>query len=396
MRTPFIEPLSILIIDDSDADRHICSLAVRNSCLGKVSVREAATGSEGIRLAKEERPGCILLDFMLPDMDGLEVLNSLRDQDGEPMAPIVMLTGQGDEKIAARAMQGGAQDYVVKGSFNLEGLSLAIVGARSRFFFRKKEVAQREEFRTFAHAAAHDLKAPLRRAGAFADILSRIDGDKLTSEEHGAVSGVARSIEKMQMMVESLLAFARCGSGVPSAKPTPLEQVVRQALSNLSSSFDLEQANIVIGRLPTVPGDEGGLTILLQNLLSNALKFTQAKRPEITIQAELKAPHWIIRVQDNGIGISPEHLEDIFVPLRRLHSDQDYEGTGLGLATCRRVAEHHNWSISCESEIGSGSAFIIRVPAEGCSLAPNAPRPHGFKEGSSAVNPGSADVGAAR
>lgn len=170
---------------------------------------------------------------------------------------------------------------------------------------------------------------------------------------HYAVDGALR----MQTLVQDLLAFSRVGREGNQPKLVDLNLVVQSALINLQNTVRESDAQVQYGRLPSIVGDHSQLAQLFQNLIGNAIKFRGNEPPRITISAEKEDREWVFSVADNGIGISPEYAETIFVIFKRLHTREEYSGSGIGLAICKKVVEHHGGRIWVESQPGKGSTF---------------------------------------
>lgn len=213
-----------------------------------------------------------------------------------------------------------------------------------------------QQLEEFAYVASHDLQEPLRKIQTFCQILENDMGTALPEAARRDLNCITDGVSRMQQLILGLLAFSRLGRDGVNFAPVPLGQVVDQALANLALSVAERQAQIEREPLPEVMGNSGLLVELYQNLISNALKFSE-QRPEIRITAAREDTRWIFGVQDNGIGIDPAYAEQIFLPFKRLHGNGHYKGTGIGLATCRKVVEAHNGTIWAESGQGRGTHF---------------------------------------
>ena len=159
------------------------------------------------------------------------------------------------------------------------------------------------------------------------------------------------------------MAFSRVGTRGVAFAPTDVEAVVDRALENLKLSIDEAGATVTKNGLPTVSADAGQLEHLFLNLISNAIKFRGSARPEIQIAAERHDREWRFRVRDNGIGIDPQYFERIFIIFQRLHGKNEYPGTGIGLAICKKIVERHGGRIWVESQAGQGATFCFTLPA---------------------------------
>lgn len=221
----------------------------------------------------------------------------------------------------------------------------------------------------FAYVASHDLQEPLRMVSSFTQLLARRYQGKLgpdADEYIGyAVSGAAR----MQQLINDLLAYSRVGTRGRPLTPVPVEDMLAEVLADLQVAIHESGAVVTHGTLPTVAADATQLRQLLQNLVGNAIKFRGERPPRIQVSAELREhsgakgeAQWLFAVRDTGIGIAPEYRDRIFLIFQRLHTAQEYPGTGIGLALCKRIVERHGGHIWVESEPGQGSVFYFTLP----------------------------------
>jgi signal transduction histidine kinase len=214
----------------------------------------------------------------------------------------------------------------------------------------------------FAYVASHDLQEPLRMVSSYMQLLSERYEAELdeTGQRyiHYAVDGASR----MQSLVRDLLSFSRVGSRGLEKVPTDLNRVVGQTLNNFEVAIKECGAVVTSDDLPAVNGDPGQLTQLFQNLIGNAIKFHGATQPEVRISAERQPDEWLFTVTDNGVGFDAKYAERVFVIFKRLHSREEYPGTGIGLAICKKIVERHGGRIWAESEIGRGTTIFFTLP----------------------------------
>lgn len=167
----------------------------------------------------------------------------------------------------------------------------------------------------------------------------------------------------MHMLINDLLTYSRVSTRAKPFEPTDCSAILNHALSNLRVASEESEATITFDDLPIVEADATQLTQVFQNLISNAIKFHKTDMPPcIHISAERQGDEWLFSVRDNGIGIAPEHIERIFLIFQRLHTREEYPGTGIGLAVCKKIVERHNGRIWVESEPGEGSTFYFTIP----------------------------------
>lgn len=227
------------------------------------------------------------------------------------------------------------------------------------------------ELEQFAYVVSHDLRQPLRSVASFLTLLERhLDG--ALDEDACEFLDFARSgAQRMDRLIVDLLEYSRIGRKVRPMEPVALGDVTDEAMLNLGAALAESQAQVTVDTpLPTVTADRVELVRLLQNLIGNAIKYRAAGRPAtVRVTAAEEAESWRISVADNGIGIAPEHQERIFGIFQRLHGRDEYEGTGIGLAVCRKIAEHHRGRIWVESEPDRGSTFHVTLPHTGAATA---------------------------
>jgi signal transduction histidine kinase len=219
-----------------------------------------------------------------------------------------------------------------------------------------------KELEQFAYVASHDLQEPLRKVSSFAQLLASRYSGKLDGDANPFIGYMVDGARRMQTLIQNLLAYSRLGrKGQPFAAADG-NGVLKQALSNLEGAIEESGAVATSGPLPTVLADESQLVQLFQNLIGNAIKFRGAETPVIQIQAEGVGPSWSFSVSDNGIGIDQQFAERIFVIFQRLHGRDEYPGTGIGLALCKKIVERHGGRIWLEPRPGRGAVFRFTLP----------------------------------
>jgi len=215
-----------------------------------------------------------------------------------------------------------------------------------------------EELGQFAYVASHDLQEPLRMVASYTQLLSRRYKGKLGSDADEFISFAVDGASRMQRLIQDLLAYSRVGTKGMDLLDTSSEAALQQALINLRGAIEESGALVTHDALPTVPADEMQLIQLFQNLVGNAIKYQNPGVPRVHISAAKNGgKKWIFSVQDNGLGIDPQYFEKIFGVFQRLHKREEFAGTGIGLAICKKIVERHGGSISVESQPGQGSTF---------------------------------------
>jgi PAS domain S-box-containing protein len=229
------------------------------------------------------------------------------------------------------------------------------------------------ELEQFAFVASHDLQEPLRKIRAFGDRLKMKCAQALPVEGADYLERMQNAAARMQTLIADLLTFSRVISRVESFVPVDLAQVVQGVLGDLEVRIEKAGATVEVGELPVIDGDPTQMRQLLQNLIGNALKFQlPGVKPHVRIAARLVSSpddygagesFHELTVQDNGIGFDEKYLDKIFAVFQRLHNRQEYEGTGIGLAVCRRIVDRHGGSITARSKPGAGATFVVQLPA---------------------------------
>ena len=222
-------------------------------------------------------------------------------------------------------------------------------------------VALNAELDDFTHMSSHDLQEPLRTLTAFSDLLRKDLGQSLPERAARDLGFITDASKRMQTLIQDLLALSRVGRVAKKREKVSLSECADQALEALAMRVKETGAQLVRDELPEVWGDSILLTQLYQNLIGNALKFSGDRRPMIQLTLEERDGDQIFGVKDNGIGIEPKYAQEIFKPFRRLHGRAEYEGSGIGLAICRKIVDRHGGKIWVESESGIGAHFRFTI-----------------------------------
>jgi PAS domain S-box-containing protein len=230
---------------------------------------------------------------------------------------------------------------------------------------RRAEALQRsnEELQQFAYIAAHDLQEPLRMVASYTQLLAQRYKGRLDSDADDFIAFAVDGARRMQMLISDLLAYCRVETAGKEMLDVPSREAFAEALRNLEGAIAESDAQITCDPLPEVMADRTQLVQLFQNLIGNAIKYRTSERPQIHVSARRGRPNeWIFSIRDNGIGIDPKYSERIFLMFQRLHSRDEFSGTGIGLTLCKKIAERHGGRIWVEPNTGPGSTFHVALP----------------------------------
>jgi signal transduction histidine kinase len=364
---------SVLLVDDVEAN--LVALEALLSDMGCDLVR-ANGGNQALRELLRREFAVMLLDVQMPGMDGYEVAKYARENPGTQDVPIIFLTAMHyTEDSVLRGYGSGAVDFLLK------PINAHVLRAKVRVFLdlylgrrrladeivaHTKTMGALEQanaaLRHFTNAASHDLKAPLRAVSGFLEFISEQAGDALDTRSRDYLDRCRKANRRMESLLNALLVYAGLQRPI-SQTLVDCGTLIDHVKADLAEGLSRAGASISTELLPKVSGDADRLYQLLLNLINNALKF---RRPEvplcIRVTAEQRDKELIFCVEDNGIGIDPEHQTSIFDPFERAYAQNKYEGSGLGLTICKQIVEQHNGRIWVESEPGRGSRFYFALP----------------------------------
>lgn len=367
--------MRILILEDVPSDAELIERELRKAQINflahRVETREAFLSE-----IKDFAPDLILSDYSLPSFDGMSALFLAKDLIAS--APFIIVTGSLNEEIAVDCIKAGAMDYVIKE--NLVRLGPAVKSAleKKRTLEEKKHAEEalktqteeltrsNKELERFAYVASHDLQEPLRKIITFGDRLTEHSGAVLDDTAKDYLHRIGHAALRMRQLVEGLLQYARVTMPSQFFGQVDLEALLREVLLDLEVMVVRLKARVELGSIPKVKGDPLQMRQLFQNLITNALKFSDKERsPWVRIYGKKSLDGFAeIFVEDNGIGFDEAQKEKIFLPFQRLHDPQEFEGIGIGLAICHRIVQRHGGQITAKSVLGKGSTFIVKLPLQ--------------------------------
>lgn len=363
---------AVLIVDDVEAN--LVALDALLSNMGCELVR-ARGGNEALRALLRREFAVMLLDVQMPEIDGYEVARYARENPVTRDVPIIFLTAAlRSEESLLRGYGSGAVDFLLK------PIDATVLRAKVRVFLdldigRRRlqaEIAAHQQtlnalerannaLRHFTYAASHDLRAPMRAIRSFLESLASLTADSLDPTASDYLARSRHAAERMDSLLSALLVYA--GLQKPSSQTqVDLNRVFEHVQADLALTIANSGASVSAGELPTVLGDADRLYQLLLNLISNALKFRAPNRaPVVRISAEMTRTEVSVCVEDNGIGIEQGDQTSIFDPFQRVHTQKQFEGSGLGLTICREIVEQHGGRLWVESRRDQGSRFCFAM-----------------------------------
>ena len=378
----------VLLADDNADMREY----VQRLLAPQFTVIAARDGEEALEKMLEYRPDLLLSDVMMPRMDGFSLLKVVRATPEIQATPVILLSARAGEEARIEGLESGADDYLVKPFGGREliarvesNIRLAKERAAAlRDYAEKLEQAVRkrtqelrrlnvsleqsnEDLMQFAHVASHDLKEPVRKVRTFTGRLLEEYGETLPDDAKKFLSKIQHATERMSTMIEGVLSYSILNSNEQPITQVDLNAVFDNIEADLEVAIEETGAELRRDKMPTVEGASVLLYQLFYNLVNNALKFSaEADKPLITITSRLSegAGKRIaeVTVRDNGIGFDQEQSSRIFEAFARLNSKDRFEGTGLGLALCKKIAERHHGSINATGVKGQGAVFVVRLP----------------------------------
>ncbi len=362
----------LLIVDDEAAQMTaLCDTLEDQGYVttGFTSAKKALT------VLRDQEFDLVLTDLMMPEMDGITLLRAAQEIDANLVG--IVMTGHGSIDTAVEAMKGGALDYIQKPfklSVIVPVLARALAVRRLRMENAELErrvrehtaelAAANQELEAFSYSVSHDLRAPLRHIDGFAGLLARHLEPSLDEKGRHYLKTISEAAKQMGTLIDDLLTFSRIGRAELRHATVSLRRLVDEVRGTLEPEIAGRDIVWTIEELPEVRGDPQLLRLVLQNLIGNALKYTRTRpKARIEIAARQRDEQVEVSVRDNGVGFEVRYVDRLFGVFQRLHSSAEFEGTGIGLATVRRIVHRHGGRVWAEGEVDKGACFSFALPA---------------------------------
>lgn len=361
----------VLVVDDNPQNLKVLGNTLRENGL-RVAI--AKNGAGALALVKKNPPDLILLDVMMPEMDGFEVCKRLKQQAATKEIPVIFLTAKIEKEDIIEGLEVGAVDYVTK-PFNIKELMarvhthLELKAARDTIFLQKEELKQANAAKDkFFSIISHDLGNLFNTLIGFSSLLVTQNKQLSALQKEDSIQRLLRVSQKGYSLLRNLLEWSRSQTGTIASKPATLnlKEIAAENIELLSSNAKAKSIKLFssVSDTNTVFADKNMLDTVIRNLLSNAIKFTSANG-QVEIASKEKDSEINILISDTGVGIKPEDIDKLFridVSHTTIGTGEE-KGTGLGLILCKDFVEKNGGTLWVESEIGKGSRFCIRLPS---------------------------------
>lgn len=367
------KPLRVLLVEDSEDDALLLMRELRRS--GYDPELERVETPESMEQALTSGSWDVIIsDYVLPRFSGIAALMTLKKTGLD--VPFIILSGKIGEEVAVDVMKAGAHDYVMKDNPRRLGLAVERELRDAEVRRERKAAAEalkaytarleiiNQELEEFAFIASHDLQEPLRKIQTFGDMLRKSCAAELGQTGIDYLVRMEKAAARMRQLIQDILRFSRVATKPEPYKTVNLNLVLQEIIQVFEHRIVKDGAQVTISNLPTINADETQMKQLFQNVIGNALKYRKKDVvPEIRVYSRMENKTTCqILIEDNGIGFNQEFAQKIFAPFQRLHLKGEYEGTGMGLAICRKIVERHGGTITAQSQPGKGATFMINLP----------------------------------
>jgi two-component system, sensor histidine kinase and response regulator len=363
--------LSLLIVDDEPASmRALCDTLEYEG----YQTYGFTSSSDALAAMRERSFDLLLADLQMPGTNGIDLMKSAQLID--PTLVAVIMTGHGALETAIAAMKAGALDYIqkpIKLVTAMPVLERALAVRQLRIEKKKLEDSVRErteelkianrELEAFSYSVSHDLRAPLRAVTAFTEILQNEHAASLNDEGKRLLANVNAGAAHMDRLITDLLRLSQLGRQSLHRTPVRFSELIQRVIGDLANERAGRDIEFVIADFPTWQVDAGLMQQVFVNLISNAIKFTRERaKARIEIGFRMDGTTLVCFVKDNGVGFNMKYMNKLFGVFQRLHSADQFEGTGVGLSIVRRIVERHGGKIWVDGEQDQGATFYFSVP----------------------------------
>jgi len=364
-------PARILIVDDEAAQMKALCDTLKTHGLETVGFVSAGAA---LKALDESKFDLVLTDLMMPEMDGIALLQAVRQKDANLVG--IIMTGEGTIATAVESMKSGALDYILK-PFRLKAIlpvlerALAVRRLRLENIELERRVRDRtaelesayKELEAFSYSVSHDLRAPLRHIAGFTELLSGSINATCSEQAKDFVNRIRKSAHDMGKLIDDLLDFSRMGRAELRRSEVDLQELLETVLLEIQPEIGGRNILWQKGELPSVQADPALLHQVFVNLLTNAIKYTRPRDPaKIEIGSKIEPKEVIVFVRDNGVGYDMQFADKLFGVFQRLHRQDEFEGTGVGLANVRRIISRHGGNTWAEGKLGEGATFYFSLP----------------------------------
>jgi len=386
----------ILAVDDSMTYLHELSSALRDEGYDVVL---AHTGEEAIAMLAVQNVDCILLDLMMPGIGGQETCRRVKSTPSQRNTPLIMLTAVEDRQALIDGLRTGADDYIAKSNeFDVLRARIQAQIRRKQFEDENRHIREKllnseleaaearaarelaearaslveeleyknKELEAFSYSVSHDLRAPLRSIDGFSQALIEDYSERLDETAQGHLNRIRAAAQRMGALIDDMLLLSRVSRASVNREQVQLSALAQEVADALKNQDPDRRVEVQIQSDLRAYADSGLMRILLDNLLGNAWKFTSRRTDAcIEFKSRKRFAETVFYVKDNGAGFDMVHSGSLFQPFQRLHSASDFPGTGIGLATVRRVVDHHRGQVWAESSVGNGATVFFTIPHSG-------------------------------
>jgi signal transduction histidine kinase len=353
--TSTTRPRVLVVDDNSDLRSYVAGLLAPS-----YEVDTAEDGLAALEAIRGQRPDLIVSDVMMPRLDAFGLVRKLRRNPATASLPIILLSARAGEESAIDGLDVGADDYLAKPFAARELLARVrthVDLARVRRAWAEELESTNRELDAFSYSVSHDLRAPLRAIDGFSSMLEKESGEGLSDDGRHYLARVRASVARMSELIEDLLRLATISRATLTRQPVDLSGIARKVASELAARPQSTAVDVKIEEGLSTEADPRLVTIVLENLIGNAWKFTRKQvQPLIEVGCDSGAGRAFF-VRDNGAGFDMAHADRLFGAFQRLHSEAEFEGTGIGLATVERIVRRHGGRIWAEGEPGNGATF---------------------------------------